>query len=339
MLLHSPISPSHETPNHLWNQSPGAFFHLGGKPVEDCPRPVWDSPKLAALKDFPRKLLGGLCRDGRALSGDTSTYIVTLSDDDIRNVEAALNSFKTLGLEPNMLGPATSPLSTELGYRLRAVSTILHECTGFAVLRGLDSKRYSDDDNLIIFAGPVSWIGSERATNPLGMSTEHIRDAVLDGKPEGVDNSELDPAKQPHMMNFHAERFMADILALHVRKKAVSGGEQYIASFPIIYNELMETDPEVLGILAKDWDWPPPPEDIHSDPIKGPIIFSNGERVIAQLVWAPFVENPVYMTPERERALTAVNELAKKLCVKLDSQVGDIQLFNNLAMIHARNGF
>lgn len=45
------------------------------------------------------------------------------------------------------------------------------------------------------------------------------------------------------------------------------------------------------------------------------------------------------MTPERERALTVVNELAKKMCIKVDSKVGDIQLFNNLALVHARDGF
>lgn len=53
---------------------------------------------------------------------------------------------------------------------------------------------------------------------------------------------------------------MADILALYVREKAASGGEQYVASFHTIYNELLENDPEVLAILAKDWDWPAPPE-------------------------------------------------------------------------------
>lgn len=77
----------------------------------------------------------------------------------------------------------------------------------------------------------------------------------------------------------------------------------------------------------------------HADPVKGPVIFSNGDKVIAQLVWAPFVKHPSFMTPERERALTAVNELAKKMCLKVDSKPGDIQLFNNLAMVHARDSF
>jgi hypothetical protein len=122
-----------------------------------------------------------------------------------------------LGLGPNMLEPATFPLSTELGHRLRTVSHNLHKGLGFAVLRGLDPGKYSDEDNLIIYAGIVSWIGIERVTNPLGMSageysmpsarfinltlsSEHIRNALLDGKPADVAESDLEPAKQPHKM-------------------------------------------------------------------------------------------------------------------------------------------
>lgn len=75
-----------------------------------------------------------------------------------------------LGLPPNMLEPDLFPLPTELKHRLRTISHNLHKGVGLAVVRGLDPKRYSDEDNLIIYAGIVSWIGRERATNPLGMS-------------------------------------------------------------------------------------------------------------------------------------------------------------------------
>lgn len=73
-------------------------------------------------------------------------------------------------MKANLLEPATFPLSPELGNRLRTVSHNLHKGLGFAVLRGLNPKDYSDEDNLIMCAGIVSWIGRERVTNPLGMS-------------------------------------------------------------------------------------------------------------------------------------------------------------------------
>lgn len=51
---------------------------------------------------------------------------------------------------------------------------------------------------------------------------------------------------------------MADILGLYVKEKSLKGGEQYIASFWSIYNELMRTNPSILQTLARDWAWPPP---------------------------------------------------------------------------------
>ena len=73
-------------------------------------------------------------------------------------------------MEPNLLEPATFPVSIELGNRLRTVSHSLHKGLGFAALRGLDPENYSEEDNLIMYAGMVSWIGRERVTNPHGMS-------------------------------------------------------------------------------------------------------------------------------------------------------------------------
>jgi hypothetical protein len=49
---------------------------------------------------------------------------------------------------------------------------------------------------------------------------------------------------------------MADIVALFVLEKASSGGEQYVASFQSIYNELSKNYPEALAALMVDWEWP-----------------------------------------------------------------------------------
>lgn len=58
-------------------------------------------------------------------------------------------------------------------------------------------------------------------------------------------------------MDFHSDRFSGDILALHVRDDGGKdcGGDQYFSSFWKIYNELLETDPEVLETMAEP-NWP-----------------------------------------------------------------------------------
>ena len=48
-----------------------------------------------------------------------------------------------------------------------------------------------------------------------------------------------------------------DIIAMYVRQNAEVGGEQFIASFWSIYNQLMEESPETLRVMAEDWRWMP----------------------------------------------------------------------------------
>lgn len=58
------------------------------------------------------------------------------------------------------------------------------------------------------------------------------------------------------IQKFHADRYYAEILAMFVKENAAFGGEQYLASFPTIYNKMMEEDPDSLKLLAQEWSWP-----------------------------------------------------------------------------------
>ena len=58
------------------------------------------------------------------------------------------------------------------------------------------------------------------------------------------------------MQKFHADRYYAEILAMFVKENAAIGGEQYLASFSKIYNRMVDEDPDSVGVLAQEWDWP-----------------------------------------------------------------------------------
>ena len=62
---------------------------------------------------------------------------------------------------PDNISPKTFPLAT-LGHKLKAVSEQLHEGTGFAVLRGLDPKKYSALENLLLYLGITSHVAEIR---------------------------------------------------------------------------------------------------------------------------------------------------------------------------------
>jgi hypothetical protein len=89
------------------------------------------------------------------------------------------------------------------------------------------------------------------------LTTGHIRDATKETVPTWAKNIGLAGSKITAAMDFHSDRFSGDIIALHVRDDggADGGGEQYVASFWRIYNELLEKDPEALETMAEA-DWP-----------------------------------------------------------------------------------
>lgn len=68
---------------------------------------------------------------------------------------------------------------------------------------------------------------------------------------------------------------------------------------------------------------------------------------MCQLVKAPLVgglhipRDPSMpdLSKEQMHAIQAVEELAQKVCTKLDRQQGDIQLVNNLSVMHARAAY
>lgn len=245
-----------------------------------------------------------------------------------------------MNLAPAFATPETFPLSDELHNLLRNLSQVLHEGIGFAVLRGLNPKDYSDDDNVILYAGLLSHIGDKRSTNAFGMSLEHIRNASLQPKPDGLEeDTELDPAKLNRGMSFHSDRFFADILAFYVKGKAAEGGDQHFASFWTVFNELRRSGPEALKELTNDLIWPPHPDELDGLPVIEPMVLHSNGKIISQVIWAPFLANPEYLTGGLKSALGAINRSARANSITVDSQPGDIQLLNNFAIMHSRQVF
>ena len=79
-----------------------------------------------------------------------------------------------LGKDLPFLSPETFPLPEDFRIRLRHVSRQLHNGIGFVALRGLDPKRYDDEENVIAYCGLASHVGGERVTNAFGMSLSEL---------------------------------------------------------------------------------------------------------------------------------------------------------------------
>lgn len=79
----------------------------------------------------------------------------------------------------------------------------------------------------------------------------------------------------------------------------------------------------------------------------GPTLFFSKDKPICQLVKAPLLGTPLIrrdtsmpaVTARQLHALNTIEEIAKRVCAKLDRQQGDIQFINNLSIMHARDSY
>lgn len=106
------------------------------------------------------EVLGPAVLSGSDQTADQSFHSIDISayNDEIEN---ALEKFKARGLNGPDVDASTFPLPT-LGPLLEAVTHNVHKGTGFSLLRDFNTQKYTAEDNLIIFLGLGSHIGSQR---------------------------------------------------------------------------------------------------------------------------------------------------------------------------------
>ncbi|KAE8443232.1 hypothetical protein EG329_002100 [Mollisiaceae sp. DMI_Dod_QoI] len=299
---------------------------------------------------FPANLHGPLAWDGETYQNHAEKYVILLSEEEIESVDKALRHFQSLKLAPGHLTAETFPLPTTLSTKLTEISNELYNGRGFSVVRGLDPRKYTPEENVIVFAGVASHVAPERSTDQNGLTLSHIRNAQTD-RPVGqdLDLGKLRPSKRSEAMDFHTDTAAGDILAMYVKGlHDHTGGKQYLSSFWQTYNLLSAEAPHVLHTLASAFPW----ED--ADPVTReprvdyrPLIFSIDGTVQIQYVTVPLLGSRDHARPEdlpalttaQKEALEALQSSAKKMSFELDRELGDIQFVNNLSILHGRSAF
>ncbi|KAF2203003.1 Clavaminate synthase-like protein [Delitschia confertaspora ATCC 74209] len=273
---------------------------------------------------------------------DESSYVVQLQRSDILEIETALAFFKnTTDGSPANVSRATFPLPNLHG-ALERIAMNIHSGFGFNVIRGLDPKRYSSLDNVLIYLGITSYVAEKRGVqDSSGNMLIHVKDLG-----RVIPDSEL--RQSPYARNaqpFHND--VCDILAMYVQEQAAEGGESYLASAAQIYNDIAAKRPDVIHVLADDsWIF-----DKHKTPAywntrallfnfddKSPA-FCFSRRPITGSPTSPRSPGVPPMTEIQAEALDMVHFTGVKHQLSMRLQRGDIQLINNLAVFHARNGF
>ncbi|KAG6354744.1 hypothetical protein INS49_003825 [Diaporthe citri] len=282
---------------------------------------------------------------------------------DNTEIKTALEGFKAKELNGPAVDASTFILPT-VGPRLEAIAQNLHSGTGFSILRGFNTQKYTDEDNLIIFLGLGSYIGSQRgAQNKSRVMISHITDAkgwqdVPPEKRHGIHTNSALP--------FHTD-MGCEVLTLLYRQVAAHGGATSLASAAAIYDDLLK-QPKILETLqAANW----PVQLSVKNPVfkEMPLLAHHEGHVISEIyTFAAFpIPNeyitdifPVSADPGRLglhpataekpsegsrlneaqlKALKILNDLAEKHAVSIPARPGDILFINNLAVLHKRDSY
>ncbi|KAF2714164.1 Clavaminate synthase-like protein [Pleomassaria siparia CBS 279.74] len=300
---------------------------------------------------FPLKLTSDLVWDKTDIGSRYDwTYVLTPSDLD--EVELALQHFKALKKPLGFVNQTTFPLPT-LHAKLREVSRQVHEGFGFKVVRGVPVDSHSREDVVAIYAGIAAHVAPVRGRQdytydgkPADVAMNHIKDLsrVYDASQIGA------PAYTNDKQVFHTDS--GHVIALLCLQEAQEGGESLLSSSGRVYNELVETRPDLVRTLSEPW-----PVEVFDTPgtpyVSRPLLYFTPEtptspsRLIIQYARRTFTgfqglpRSPHIppITEAQAEALDTLHFLAEKHALTLDFQKGDIQFANNLSIFHARKGF
>lgn len=161
-----------------------------------------------------------------------------------------------LNLPLGQIRQDTFPLP-ELHAVLRSISREVHHGHGFKVLRGIPVKKYTREENVIIYAGIASHVATIRGRQdhsfngePADVVLAHVKDLSSD---KANVSSIGSPAYTTEKQVFHTDS--GDVIALFALETSEQGGESFLSSSWQVYNELAATRPDLIKTLAEPWDF------------------------------------------------------------------------------------
>lgn len=305
-----------------------------------CDLKINMSPHTARVQEWPKQLKGDLTWDGTSFLSEED-YMLKLTNEDVLEVRAALQSFNELGLYGNEVSSSNFPLPN-LGQKLLRTTLDLHRGKGFAIIRGLNPKDFSPEDNLIIFLGLSSYIGPKRGRQDEdGNMLMHIRDA----KRSKTAQQNRPTRYSARGSTFHTDTF-CDILALQTRECAAQGGRNILASSWTVYNKIAAERPDLLQLLAEPI-WPFDSRGNLFESTTRPLIYYYGQRVILNFAREPLIglegirraKGLASLSPEQRETLDLIERIASENQIVVSAKPGDFLFINNHAVLHSREAF
>ena len=271
---------------------------------------------------------------------DAGRWLIGFSEDDFADFERALAHVSRKQIDDvTEIGAEDFPLH-HFRERIDDIVDRLEHGLGFVLLRGLPVyDRFSEDDAAIVFWGIGRHVGNLVPQNRKGDLLGHIRDLGRRGPYERAYATNED-------LGFHTDS--TDFVGLMCLRRALRGGESFVASSGLLYNFVLDEHPEYLPILHKNFptDWrseePPGSPGWYLEPLYSYFggVLSATVRTGRAMSAMRFPEVP-RLTADEVSCFTYFGSLPKRPGVALGMrlQTGDLQYVNNFATVHTRTAF
>ncbi len=268
---------------------------------------------------------------------DHTDWAHELTDEDLRELDGALEKVKAKGLSFEKITRKDFPLPT-LQKRLGRILEQVRDGYGFCFVRGIAGENYSEEDATKMYWGLGTYMGTAKSQNSYGHLVGHVADQ---GGRLGEDRVRGYQTNQT--LKFHTDR--ADITSLYCLQPAIEGGVTKVASSTAIYNEILATRPELLEHLFYGYPFMHMEEAGDMEPCRIPV-YSMVENILSCTIQADPVEKAIKekVLPVSEEAIEALALFHSLACdpdfhLDINLKQGEMLFSNNFTMLHSRTGF
>lgn len=259
----------------------------------------------------------------------------TLTDDDIGEIERAIEAARRTGKPMGELSSGDFPLPT-LSKKIARWREEIRSGRGFQVLRGVPVEDWPQRDSELFFWCFGLHFGIPGAQNPQADLLGHVRDT-------GESPDEVRHYRTRVNINFHCDA--ADVVGLLCLQKAKRGGQSRIASSVSVYNELLGRRPDLVERLYEPFMMDTKGEGgVRYIPVR-PCRFDEGTlRTFYHTDYfrsAAGFDGKLILSSEDRAVLDLYNEIAASPDFYLDMhfEPGDVQLLSNHSVLHARTDY
>ncbi len=211
---------------------------------------------------------------------------------------------------------------------------------GILVLTGFPLERYSKNQCEIIYWALGSHFGAAQSQSLMGDKLGHVVNVGGKDSRERAYRNSLELA-------LHTDA--SDIIGMMCLVKAKQGGLSGYCSGPAVYNQMLQTDPELVEVLMEGFFYHLFGEQA---PGASPVtktrvpIFSMQDSYLSvnylrSYIELAFEELEVEKTELEQRALDRFDQIAHSTEFRFDFMMepGDIAFFNNYTVLHTRTEF